>query len=205
MSKIISLEEERERQEMNRFLRGKATREFVLQEVGRLDADIEMIGEELKRSATGFSQLFTLQKMLGLQFETLVRMLDENVPEFRANFAIEYKRTVSYSNFIESLNNEGTHAAKPMMEKIDIVREWNKNKNNLKIKGFYFGLPEYILSHPTEFTEDQVELLAIEFEFPEVFEQYKSLLSSKEPVVEETVASGPVTSVDSTSEDKNGQ
>lgn len=205
MSKIISLEEERERQKMNRFLGGKATREFVLQEVGRLDADIEMIGEELKRSATGFSQLFTLQKMLGLQFETLVRMLDENVPEFRANFAIEYKRTVSYSNFIESLNNEGTHAAKPMMEKIDIVREWNKNKNNLKIKGFYFGLPEYILSHPTEFTEDQVELLAIEFEFPEVFEQYKSLLSSKEPVVEETVASGPVTSVDSTSEDKNGQ
>lgn len=197
MSKIISLSDiDNEKHEVYKFMQGKATKEFVLQEVERSAIELQdILKGELQRAASGFSQLFTLQKVVGLQLETLIRMLDTAVPDFRSNFAIEYKRTIEMSNFIDSLNNEGQHAAKPMLEKVDIVRDWNKDKDRLKIKGIYFGLPSYILSNPTEFTEDQVELLALEFEFPEVFDQYKSILASHNAVVEERTVAGPVEAV----------
>lgn len=162
------------------FLHSKASKEFVLEETTRIDENIEMIGEEMKRAALGISQVFTLQKMLGLQLETFLRMLDIAVPGFRDNYKTEHKRTVAFSNFIDSLNNEGQHSQKPMMEKVDIVRNWNSNKENVKVKGFYFGLPNYLLEKPLEFTEDQAEMLAIEFEFPESFEQYKMVRAKAE-------------------------
>ena len=194
MSKIIQLSDlEGEDREAWKFAQGKASKQFVIEEVYKANTELQdIMKEELQRSAQGFSQLFTIQRIMGLQVETLIRMLDRAVPEFRTNFGVEYKRTVEFSTFIDTLNGDGQHSAKPMLEKVDLARDWNKDKDNLKIKGFFFGLPNYILSNPTEFTEDQVELLALEFEFPEIFDQYKSLLSAKKPVVEETVVAGPV-------------
>lgn len=196
MSEIISLSDiDKERngpplgdKETWKFLHGKATKEFVLEETTRIDENIEMIGEELKRAAIGISQVFTLQKMLGLQLETFLRMLDTAIPGFRDNYKMEHKRTVAFSNFIDSLNNEGQHSQKPMLEKVDIVRTWNSDKENVKVKGFYFGLPNYLLEKPLEFTEDQAEMLAIEFEFPELFDQYKAARVKAEGVA----AAGPV-------------
>jgi hypothetical protein len=184
MSELISLSDiDREAaptgdKETWKFLHGKATKEFVLNETTRIDENIEMIGEELKRAAMGLSQVFTLQKMLGLQLETFMRMLDTAVPNFRNNFKVEHKKTIQYSTFIDTLNNDGQHAAKPMAEKIDIVRNWNKDEANIKVKGYYFGLPNDILEKPTEYTEDQVEMLALEFDFPEIFDQYKTALAA---------------------------
>ena len=194
MSKIISLNDlNNEDHELYKFMHGKATKQFVIEEVYKANTELQdIMKEELGRAASGFSQIFTLQKIIGLQFETLVRMLDSAVPEFRSNFGNEYKRTIEFSNFIDSLNNDGQHAEKPMLEKIDIVRDWNLNKENIKVKGLFFGLPNYILSNPEEFTTDQVEFLAIEFEFPEVFEQWVSINAAKNPVVTETVVAGPV-------------
>lgn len=192
-SGLISLDDMNNDQKVYRFLHGKATKEFVLNETTRIDKDIEMIGEELKRSAVGFSQLFTLQKMLGLQFETMVRMLDTNVPDFRKNFTIEYRRTMLMSQFLDTLNGQGQSSEKPMMEKVDLVRGWNADKENIKIKGAFFGLPDFILSNPTDFTEDQVELLVLEFDCAEIFDQYKSLLAKKDAEVTESVVAGPIT------------
>ncbi len=194
MSNIIQLSDlDGENKEAWKYAQGKATKQFVIEEVYKANTELQdIMKEELQRSAQGFSQLFTLQKMLGLQMETFVRMFDAAIPEFRSNFGIEFKKTIEMSNFVDSLNTDGQHGSKPMSEKIDFVRDWNRDKEHIKIKGAFFALPNYILSHVEEFTEDQVEFLAIEFEFPEIFEQFKSLLAAKNPVVEETVVTGPV-------------
>jgi hypothetical protein len=204
MSNIISLSDlDKESKATNgdketwKYLHGKATKEFVLEETTRIDADIEMIGEELKRSVVGFSQLFTLEKMLGLQLESVISVLDKINPDFRKMFVAEYKRTIAFSAFIDTLNNQGQHADKPILEKAALARDWNSNKENLKVKGLFFGLPDYIITHPTEFTEDQVEILALEFEFSESFEQYKTALAeaNKPHLVPEDVKEDPVVDI----------
>jgi hypothetical protein len=169
LDSMPNLQTEREKAQ---WMEGRASRLFVLTEVNKVYAEIEMIGEELKRASVGFSQLFTLQKMMGLQLETLVRMLNDAVPEFRKKFEGEYKRTILFSQFIESFNKEGLNSEKPFREKIDIVRAWNNDSKNVKVTGLYFGLSDYVLNNISEFTEEEVATFEDEFEIPDLASEF---------------------------------
>lgn len=181
-SQMPNLKSENEKQQ---WMEGKASRLFVLNEVGKIYPELEMIGEELKRAAVGFSQIFTLQKILGLQMETLVRLIDKAVPDFKNQFQEEYKKTIEFSQFLESFSSEGANGAKPFREKLDMVRDWNKEKD-IKITAMHFGIAEYVVANYSEFTLEEVEALAEEFSVPELVDNYKEKLTVPTTVEEKT-------------------
>lgn len=195
-----NLQSEREQQQ---WMEGKASRTFVLNEVNKIYKEFEMIGDELKRASMGFSQLFQFQKMMGLQLETFVRMLNDAVPEFKTNFAKEYERTIVFGNFIDSLNNTGANGAKPMREKIDLAREWNGVTGNLPVSGMYFGLFEYMMENIKEFTEEDIHDLCATFDMSS---KCTTLLAKKRESVEagqENVVNFPTKVEGNTDENKS--
>jgi hypothetical protein len=171
--------------EQQQWMEGKASRTFVLQEVNKIYQEFEMIGEELKRSSLGFSQVFQFSKMLGMQVETLIRMLNDAVPEFKTNFTKEFQRTISLTQFIESLNNFGSNSSKPMAEKIDLAKSWNAAEGNLPVSGVYFGLPEYILNNIKDFSEEELSDLCSTLDMSSYLETFKNKKKEKPLEVEE--------------------
>lgn len=179
--------------EQQQWVEGRASREFVLKETNKIYQELEMIGEELKRSSIGFSQVFQFSKMLGMQTETLIRMLNDAVPEFKSNFKKEFARTISLTKFLESLNSTGQNSAKPMAERIDMARAWNAVEGNLSVSGIYFGLPEYILNNISEFSEETLQELCSEFDMSDFSNAFQKKRTENQDVTStETSNSFPI-------------
>lgn len=174
--------------EAAQWLKGKATRE----ELKEVEKDLRSVQLVLNSQAQLINKVFHLTRINGLQLETLVRMFD--IPNFfqlrssfRDEFDAELNKTFLMVSFLDNFSDKGQYAGKPMKERIDIIRNWNKQPETLKIEGFHFGLPEYINEHRDEFTES--ELMGLEFEFKFKYKKPEEVtatpLNPTEPKAEE--------------------
>lgn len=153
--------------EAEQWLKGKVTRE----EVKELEKDLRSVQLVLNSQAQLINKLFHLTRINGLQLETLVRMFNKphffqnESTSFRDEFDDELNRTFLMVSFLDNFSDKGQYAAKPMKERIELIRDWNKQPDTLKIEGYHFGLPEYVNEHFNEFTTSELTGLEHEFKF----------------------------------------
>lgn len=130
----------------------------------------DRIDNEMRSVAKMTSNIYSMARVNGLQLETIVRMLNKSVPDFKKVFEEEFNLTLQYVSFLDTINPRGEHSEKPMKEKIEIVRAWNAREDAIKVVGAHFGLEQYIIEHSNEFTPEEREALKVEFDMnlPEI-------------------------------------
>lgn len=149
------------------WFEGKATRRELAVQVTNISNRID---KEMQAVAKMTSNVYSMSRVNGLQLETIVRMLNKSVPDFKKVFQEEFTLTLQYVSFLDTINPRGEHSEKPMKEKIEIVRSWNAREDCVKVVGAHFGLDTYIIEHSDEFTPEEREQLKVEFDMnlPEI-------------------------------------
>lgn len=161
---LVDMPNFRSDREVDQFLSGKPTRAELSKAIENTHKSLQSsIDNQFLQVHQAFSNLSNLTRLHGLQIETLVRFIDSVVPDFKKNYHVELNKTLSFTVFLDSVNPPGEHSGKPMQERINLVREWNKTEGNIKAEGFHFGLPKYILAHLSEFTPQELADLNQEF------------------------------------------
>jgi hypothetical protein len=153
--------------EQAQWWEGKATRRELAVQVAHIT---ERIDKEMHSVAKTLSNVYSMARVNGLQLETMVRMLNKGVPDFKKVFNQEFNLTLQYVGFLDTINPRGEHSEKPMKEKIEMVRAWNAREDAVKVIAAHFGLDMYIVEHSDEFTPEEREALKIEFDMdlPEI-------------------------------------
>jgi len=156
------------------WINGKASRKDVLEvqtEVQKLQKVVEQLQHMVSMQNNMVGKVFSYTQLNGMQNETMVRMMDIAVPGYRENFQAQFAKTVELVTFVETINPKGKDANKTMKEKIELVREWQKNPEHLTIRGFHFGLDEYLKTEQKEFTPEEVAALKDEFDIKDEVEE----------------------------------
>lgn len=146
---------------------GKPTRRDMAIQVKSIS---DRIDKEMKAVAKMTSSVYSMARVNGLQLETMVRMLNKSMPDFKKVFNQEFNLTLQYVGFLDTINPRGEYYEKPMKEKIEMVRAWNAREDVVKVIAAHFGLDTYIIEHSDEFTPEEREALKVEFDMdlPEI-------------------------------------
>lgn len=157
----------RTEREQAQWWEGKSTRRDLAIQVKNIS---DRIDKEMQAVAKMTSSVYSMARVNGLQLETMVRMLNKSVPDFKKVFEEEFHLTLQYVGFLDQLNPRGEYYEKPMKEKIEMVRAWNAREDVVKVVAAHFGLDQYIIEHSDEFTPEEREALKVEFDMnlPEI-------------------------------------
>jgi hypothetical protein len=140
---------------------GKPTRrEMEIQ----LEGVRKQLIKEMYSISKMMSNIYSMARVNGLQMETMVRMMEIAVPGYKEHFEVEFKKTLAFVGFLDTMNPPGEHSKKPIKERIQMVRDWNAIEGGVKATGDHFGLEDYIVKHPTEFVPEEIEELTKEFD-----------------------------------------
>ena len=166
------------------WLQGKPTRDEMVNYLQFTVDQLEEIKKFLVESMSDFdkkaNQIFAALRLQSHQTDTLVRMIDGSSSGRQAFYA-ELRKTISFAEFIESLTaKRGLYIDKPVKEKIEMIRNWNKQDDVLLCDFDVLKLQSYIVDFPNEFTPEEVEALKKEFNFHT--ESFVSTLDVKDSV-----------------------
>lgn len=150
--------------EQRQWLEAKATRrDLEMLKMSMKQQFDQQLGANLKNIASTMSRIYAMARMNGLQVDTITRIVGAAVPDFEKTFEIELKKTMDLTQFLDTMTQGGGNADKTYKEKVELIRGWNSRDDVLKAEGSHFGLEEYVLAHPDEFTAEEIEALNKDF------------------------------------------
>ena len=182
MSEIIAPPNFKSEREQEQWLSGKATRiELTQALMASEERTVKGVNEQLGKMGNMMQTLFTLNRVNGMQLESLVRLMEKAVPDFRDNFLKEFEKTKELVLFLDKFSNNGEFAGKPIKEQIQLYRDWNANTEHVQITGKHTNIQKYVMEHTDEFNQEELDALRTDFDI-------------MVPVIPEPVAeAGPVT------------
>ena len=111
-------------------------------------------------------QTFSAMRLQSHQIDTLVRLTTGGSSEARQKFYHELRRTMTFAEFVDSLTSKrGAHYEKPMREKVEMLRSWNKQDDVILCDFDLLQLQAYITDFPAEFSKAEIADLEKEFNF----------------------------------------
>lgn len=129
-----------------------------------LDDRLQMIVSSIDSITAAVKQNYHLTRAAGMQLETLVRLINKGIPDFRQNFEAEFTKTQNLVSFLDKLNHPGELSSHHIKEKIKYARDWNSKEENVPVIGFMFGLDKELIENKNnEFSQEEIQDLRKEF------------------------------------------
>ena len=154
------------------WLNGKPTRDDVINYLQYTMEQLNDIKKFFVDTMTEFdkksNQTHAAMRLQSHQIDTLIRVTSSGATasEGRQAFYRELRRTMTFAEFIDSLiSKRGAHFDKPMKDKIEMIRGWNKQEDVIPCDFDALQLQAYIADFPEEFTPEEVAVLEQEFNF----------------------------------------
>ena len=152
------------------WLQGRPTRDEVLNylqyTVDELNNIKKFISETMEKFDKKTVQTFSAMRLQSHQIDTLVRLTTGGSSEARQKFYHELRRTMTFAEFVDSLTSKrGAHYEKPMREKVEMLRSWNKQDDVILCDFDLLQLQAYITDFPAEFSKAEIADLEKEFNF----------------------------------------
>lgn len=180
------------------WLEGKPTRNEMAAQVANAMKMIEnAVNGQMQQVNHAMNVMFNMNKINGMQIQTIIRVIDQAVKDmpdkedvlkgktFVQKFEEEFVKTQKAVMFLESLDpNSGSDGSLPMEQKLEKARSWNANEQNVKVKGFQFGLEDYVKTNMNKYSEEDVEVLNEEFQMKIKYVPNVVEFPTKEEVVE---------------------
>jgi hypothetical protein len=176
------------------WLNGKPTRTEILVQLTKIEEEVNKRLVEIPKLGQTVHKIYVMARTVGLQLDTLNELLEAAAPGWEKKYDEAYKKTVLMVQFLDTVNPGGPKWDLPIRQKLEEIRAWNAQEGVKKIEGYHFLLADYILQHPDEFTQEEVDGLNVEFDMevklpvnpPTI--QVEELPNDKEVVHEEEVS-----------------